>query len=319
MASIMEHIKTLIKLDVFALGILHLSNQFITSIASSKNMVKMGSGKYYTWQHGDIYYQKTGEGSPIILLHETHPYFSSYVWSEVIDQLSTNHTVYSVDLPGCGRSYKSNIEYTNYFFVLFLNSFIQDVVKEKCEIIAEGYSSSYAIMSAHAGNDKISHITAVNPYSLKDLNKPSGKKQKLASTLISLPVIGTTIYNIVTSRSNIDYHFTEKLMYNPFRSKSRYVDTCYEAAHYNNGAGKYLLSSINGNYLTVNIKNALKEKGDLITILYGEKIENANNIVKAYQRENPDIKAYSIMKTKHLPQLERPSCFISEYNIASAG
>ncbi len=314
MASFKDYFKTLVKLDVFALGILHLSNQFITSIASSKNMVKMGTGKYYQWHYGDVYYQKSGSGSPVILLHDTIPTFSSYVWNEIIDHLNVNHTVYAVDLPGCGRSFKSNIQYTNYYYVLFLNSFIKDVVKEKCEILAEGYSSSFAIMAAHAGNDMISHITAVNPYSLNDLNKSTGSREKIASTLVSLPVIGTTIYNMEVSRSNIDYNFTEKYLYNPFRSKPRYVDTCYEAAHYNNGAGKFLLASIAGNYLTVDIRKALREKGDLITILYGEKAENSQNIIKSYQKQNPNIKAYPVIKTKYLPEMERPSIFITVYN-----
>ena len=77
MASIKESIKTIARLDLFALGSMHLANRFISSIALTNNMLKPGAGKYYRWQHGGVFYHKTGTGKPVILLHHLDPSFSS--------------------------------------------------------------------------------------------------------------------------------------------------------------------------------------------------------------------------------------------------
>ncbi len=313
MASLKEYIKTLIRLDVFALGILHISNQYISSVSGSKNMLKAEAGTYYRWQHGDVFYQKTGEGKPIVLLHDLNPAFSSFVWNEVTEELSKNYTVYSVDLPGCGRSVKERIEYTNYYYVIFLKDFIRDVVKKKTDILADGYSSSFALMASLAEDSIIRRIYAVNPLSIQELASVGGKKEKIAMKLVSSPIIGTTIYNIEESRSNIDLSLTEKYLYNPFRSRNRFVDTCYEGSHYNNCAGKYLLASQNGKYTTVDIRKALEKSVNSFTILYGSRIDNSEDVVKSYQRINNTVTATAIDNTRFLPQLERPEFFMEAF------
>ena len=314
MSRFTEHIKTLIKLDTFALGIMHLSNSFINSIAAGKNMLKPGGGKYYTWKHGEVFYHRYGAGDPLVLIHDLHPAFSSYEWNEVVDALSMDHTVYTIDLPGCGRSSKKKMTYTNYFYELFLTSFIKDIVKKKCTVIASGYSSSFAITTAVHDESLIDRIVAVNPKSLNALMRTPTRRSSAASILIALPVIGTSVYNMSQSRSNIDYAFTEKYMYNPFRSKNRFTDAFYEGAHFNEGKGKYLLASIQGNTMTVDLSKALRKVGEKLCIIYGEKAENAEMIASVYQKEDPSLKIQAVPSAGMLPQMENPSEFIAAFN-----
>ena len=53
--------KTLLKLDAFALGIMHISNRYLGSVAAGKNMLKPGNGKYFRWKHGEVFYHKYGK------------------------------------------------------------------------------------------------------------------------------------------------------------------------------------------------------------------------------------------------------------------
>ncbi len=267
MGIIREHARTIVKLNALALGTMFLSNKYINSVSSNKNMLKHGNGTYFRWSHGDVFYHKYGSGSPVLLIHELDPAFSSYEWTEVVESLSANHTVYTVDLPGCGRSYKEATTYTNYFYVLFLTTFIKNVIKKKCTVITSGYSASFAIMASSLNDSLIGRIIAINPKSMGDLMQTADRKSKAAYVLLSLPIIGTSTYNIAECRDNIDLAFSEKYMYNPFHSQQRFVDAFYEAAHFNEGKGKYLLASIKGKYITVNIKNALKKMGDILTIV----------------------------------------------------
>lgn len=310
MVSLKEHIKTLVKLDLTAGILMHGANKLIASLSTSRNMLKPGTGKYFKWKYGDVFYHKIGEGAPLILIHDLDPASSSYQWSDVIDELSVNHTVYYVDLPGCGRSAKPKLTYTNYFYVLFLKDFIRTVVKKKADIVAKGYSSSFCLMLLALEPELIHHIYAVNPQSIGKLARTETRKSRVAKELISLPVLGTSLYNMEESHRNIDFRFTEEYLYNPFRSSDRFVDAFYEGAHYRDSVGKYLLASIKGLYMTVNIRKALKACGDKMTIIYGEGLDYAKDIIKEYQAIDPAIKAYPVAKAKILPEMECPKDFL---------
>ena len=49
-----------------------------------------------------IYYEKTGEGSPVILVHGNKE--SHKIFDVLIPELSKQHTVYALDSRGHGRS-----------------------------------------------------------------------------------------------------------------------------------------------------------------------------------------------------------------------
>ena len=313
MSGLYERAKSLFKLNLSALGVMYLSNRYINSVSSGKNLLKPGVGKYFRWKYGEVFYQKAGTGSPVVLLHDLDPSSSSYEWTEIFDTLSESHTVYVVDLPGCGRSSKQNTTYTNYYYVLFLTSFIREVVKKKCSVLATGYSSSFAIMASSMDESLIGAITAVNPKSIKELMRPTTRKSRAAAVLLSLPVIGTSIYNMQHSRENISLSFTEKYLFNPFRSKQRFVDAYYESAHFYEGKGKYLLSSIKGRYMAVNLSTALTKLKAKLVILYGDKEERGAAVAAGYQKINESVKALAISDTKYLPQMEHPNEFLTVY------
>ena len=82
----------------------HVINKFIFN--TSDELSEEDSSNYYNWKFGNIYYQKTGSGSPLLLIHDLNHYSSSMEWDKVIDTLSREHTVYTIDLLGCGKSDK---------------------------------------------------------------------------------------------------------------------------------------------------------------------------------------------------------------------
>ncbi len=65
------------------------------------------------------------------MIHDMLPGASGYEWNQIEEQLSSDHTVYTLDLLGCGRSEKAGITYTNFVYVELISNFIKDVIKEK--------------------------------------------------------------------------------------------------------------------------------------------------------------------------------------------
>ena len=306
MSEFKSKLKTVLLVDTLAVGTMHIINHVISSSALLKNILKPQTGEYYSWKMGKIFYKKVGNGSPLLLIHDLDAFSSGYEWNLIVDKLKNDHTLYIVDLLGCGRSDKPGMTYTNYLYVQLLTDFISDVIGKKTDIAVTGLSSSFVIMTAFSKEDLIGKITMINPPSLKKLDQIPDDKSKLIKAIMSIPVIGTSIYNMKACRQNVEYVLTEKYIYNPFHTQQKHIDAYYEAAHYGHGGGKYLMASLDGFYLNVNVRKALEKIENQITIIYSEKLENEKEIVQSYKKINEKISTESITGTKYLPQLERP-------------
>ena len=84
--------------------------------------------------------QKKGTGTPMLLLHDLHCASSGREWQYIEDTLAKDHTVYTLDLLGCGRSDKPAITYTNFLYVQLIVTFIKQVIGCPTDVIASGLS-----------------------------------------------------------------------------------------------------------------------------------------------------------------------------------
>lgn len=310
-----QKFKTGIIMTSIAVGLLHIINRCISAAATVKNLLTKDKGHYYDWRFGKVYYTKTGSGSPLLLIHDLSPYSSSYEWNAVINDFSKNHTVYCVDLLGCGRSEKPNLTYTNYFYVQFVNDFIDHIIGEKTDVVATGFSSSFITMACYNNPEIFNKIILINPESITNLKNVPSKKSKIIKFIMDLPIIGTSVYNMHIGRENLEYLFTEKYFYNPFLVTKKMVDVYYESAHLNESGGKYLLSSLHGFYVNANISKGLKEINNSIFIIEGTQIPGGEEIVDSYIKLNPSIESVYIADTKLYPQLENPEILKQHINI----
>ena len=133
-------------------------NKYVDKTATSKNMLSDDNGSYFEWKYGDVFYTKRGNGEPILLLHDLDPASSSFEWAKVIHKLEKNYTVYTMDLPGCGRSAKPALTYTNYMYVQLITAFIKDIIKEKTDIVASNMSCSFVLMANLMDDSIINNI-----------------------------------------------------------------------------------------------------------------------------------------------------------------
>ena len=144
-------------------------NKFIEETSTKKNLLKEEDGTFYEWKHGDIFYKKAGTGSPILLIHDLDSSASCEEWNKIYKKLSKNNTVYMLDLIGCGRSDKPALQYTNYLYVQLISDFINDVIKEKTDIIATNLAASFVIMANNLNKDLFNKVILINPISMSKL------------------------------------------------------------------------------------------------------------------------------------------------------
>lgn len=116
----MKHSKKLVTLSVLTTmsgAAIYFLNKTLDTAAVRKNLLASAEKEIFSWQFGDIFYTKKGTGTPMLLLHDLHCASSGREWQYIEDTLAKDHTVYTLDLLGCGRSDKPAITYTNFLYV----------------------------------------------------------------------------------------------------------------------------------------------------------------------------------------------------------
>ena len=289
-----------------AVTAIYAYNKYVACTATKKQLLSKEDGDFYSWNNGNIFYTKKGTGSPVLLIHDADPTASSVEWNKIAHKLEDNHTVYTIDLLGCGRSDKPGLDYTNYLYVQLIHSFIKDVIGEKAIVIASNISTSFVIMANHMDSSLFEKIILINPVSLDKLTLIPDRLSKIKKSLVQLPFIGTFIYNLVTNPIKIDKSFRENYYVKPQFIPSSLKDTYYEAAHTNGSKGRFLYSSILGNYLNNNISHALKKLSTPTLIIGSNNIKGTTHKLDDYHKLNSNLNIVRIMNGNLYPHLEIP-------------
>lgn len=295
--------------------IIHLINRFVIASASFKDVLDVINRKYFKSRFGNIYYTKRGKGTPVLLIHDALPGSSGYEWNKIDKLLATEHTVYTIDLLGYGRSDKPGMTYTNYIYVQILKEFIKKIVGSKPDVIVSGYSSSFVIMASNTDKDLFNKIILVNPSNPDVFNQKITTKDQIIDILIKIPVFGTLIYHMYVSRETIKNMFVEKMYHNPSHIDLDVLDAYYEAAHKGGYYAKYLFASLISKKLNTNLSHGIKTLENETLILAGESETNINFTVSTYKELNDKIKSRPVYNSKHYPHIENPESFLEQVGL----
>ncbi|MCD8300768.1 MAG: alpha/beta hydrolase [Clostridiales bacterium] len=285
-------------------------NKLISAMADTNDDLPKGSGRFYDWRYGKIYYTKTGKGTPLLLIHDLDVASSAYEWSKVFGKLSRRHTVYTIDLLGCGRSDKPNLTYTNYMYVQLINNFIRKVIGVKTDVAATGDSFSFAVMACNMEPENFGKLIGISPCDLFKLTRTPDKKNNAMKYVIDSPIIGTSLYNMDTAKPNISLKASHRYFHKENPVPDSMKKAYYKASKTGDGGGKYLLASIKSHYTNINIIPALQKINNSICLIGGRQNPLINDIFDEYREYNPSIEEAYISEANYLPQLEAPDKFV---------
>lgn len=302
--------KNILILAGLATAAMHILNRIEYSRSTSRNILSSTrnnpyKNNYYEWRFGKIRYTVRGKGTPILMIHDLTVGSSSYEFHRITDELSKTHEVYCIDLIGYGMSDKPDMTYTNFLFVQLITDFIKNVIQRKTDIIAVGDSVPVAIMSCHNDSEIINKIVAINPQSLFQLNQIPSKQTRILKFLMEVPILGTFIYNLHTSRAAFEKMFRKDYFYNPGSINESDLLAYTEAAHTSDHHSKNTYASYVGRYMNANIVHALKEVNNSIYIIMGENKRDSRTTAANYEYYNHAIESVFIRGAKHLVHLEK--------------
>lgn len=297
-----------------AIGTMNVINRIFSHIASENNFLDEHSYNYYDWRFGKISYKKTGEGSPILLIHDLNVCSSSYEWYKTADRLSETNTVYMIDLLGCGLSARPLLTYTNYLYVQLITDFIKNVIGKKTDVIVSGHSASFTLMACANDDTIINRVIMVNPEDILNLSKTPTKKSNMFKNLFFSPVLGTFIYNMRVNKRTIRESLSKACCsHDSIREKDILI--FFESSQRDRTHSKYLYACQSTGYTNVNLLNCLKKLNNSIFIITGTKNPENNLAAAQYQNHLPSIEIIGIDQTKQLPHIERPDEFVKQLNI----
>ena len=301
-------------LTTAAVGSIYAFNRFIAETSASKKLLTDGNGSYYNWKFGKVFYTKKGNGTPLLLIHDTDVSSSSFEWYKLIKKLEKNHTVYTIDLIGCGRSDKPALTYTNYLYVQLIISFVHDVIGTSTDVIASQYSSTFTLMANQLDTELFDHIILINPPSIKNVQGTITTANKIMKDIMELPLIGTFVYNLTHKRSDIDTAFRQRYYKKPQLILGKLEDIYYEAAHNNNGNGKYLYASQISNYMNVHMDHVIRKLEKPVHMVASQDLKSNISTMDSYRHLNSSIEIHYLSGCKLLPQLEVPEKLLSAVN-----
>ncbi len=91
----------------------------------------------FDYNQQKIFYQKTGEGKPLVILHGWGS--SSRVMMPVATNLKEIRTCYVLDLPGFGESPEPERSWSIDDYTDMVQTFIKDIIKEKTDLLVHSY------------------------------------------------------------------------------------------------------------------------------------------------------------------------------------
>lgn len=298
-----------------AIGTMHIINKICTYIATADNLLDKSTYEFYEWRFGKIAYTKSGNGAPLLLIHDLHVCSSSHEWKKVVEEFSKTNTVYTIDLLGCGCSDHPVLTYTNFLYVQLISDFIKHIIGEKTDVISAGDSSPFVLMACANDNTLINRVAIINPQNLISLAKIPTKRTKLIKHIIYTPIIGTFIYNIKFNKRTISEKYASSYFYDQNNISEKDILTCFEAAHKEKSHSKFLYASQKSRFTNANVICCLNKLNNSIFIIVGN--ANPENMLAAaqYQNQLPSIEIVGINKTKRLPHIERPDTFVEQIRI----
>ena len=288
-------------------GAMYAANEYIMRKSTIKNLLKKDDGEYYSFKYGKVFYKVSGEGSPILLIHDINECSSGKEWICLEKELSKTNTVYTIDLLGCGRSDKPKLSYNQFLYVQLINDFISDVIGEPTNIIATGKAVAPVVMAAKLKEELTDKLMFINPADLSELGDVPTTFENLQKYALNCPIIGTFIYHMLHTKDRIFNRFVNDYFSDSFGDFSELIDYYHESAHRDRSGSKYLYTSLQCGSMNLNINHGVKVLDKDIIIVSGDDYYESDYVPDEYAELNDNIECISIMDTSFLPQLEAPS------------
>lgn len=293
-----------------AVGLPALANALIARRNRRLAAAPWGHPRRYAWELGEVSYHDMGEGDePLVLVHSFGPGHDGEEWRAVAEALAKEQRVLVLDFLGWGRSDKPNATYDAELYIQLLSDFIEDVVGERCVLVAAGLSAAYAVQVAIDRPEAVSAVGAVVPSGIEIEGDEPDMKDALVHWLLRTPILGTSALNVYTSQTALGQYLRRDVYAAPERADAARVEHHYRSSH-QPGAHVSLAAYLSG-YSNHRIIDALGRFGLPLWLAWGRKAKSPQvETADLWIQRAPQAELAVFEESGNLPHLEQPQAFV---------
>jgi pimeloyl-ACP methyl ester carboxylesterase len=287
-----------------ALGAAALYNVTASHRIAALDNLLGGESQEMIWRGHRVAYTRHGAGTPVLLLHGIYAGASSYEWRHTVEALAERHTVYAVDLPGFGRSARPPLRYTPGLYQAFLADFMAKLGHGPLAVAANSLSAAHVVALAARDPRHIAALVLIEPEGVGPLRHASSTGQAATQLLLDAPIVGTAIYNALTSPASVR-EFLEESYANDRLVTEELVEDYVQNAR--QPGAKHAVAAFIGGRLNVDIRNALRRVRHPMLILWGDQARmNSVQNAHAFRVLKPDAEWVLVSDAGDLPHDEQP-------------
>jgi pimeloyl-ACP methyl ester carboxylesterase len=250
-----------------AVGTPALANALIARRNRRLESPAWGRSRRYAWSKGKIDFQEIGDGAPVVLVHSFGPGHDSEHWRDAGTDLAKRQRVFALDLLGWGHSEKPRIEYDGELYIQLLKDFLEEVVRERAVIVAAGLAAAYAVQVAADSPEAVAGLGLCSPLGLTTHGEEPDLTDALTNRALRLPLAGTTILNLYTSRAAISRHLRREVFAAEDRVDAARIEHHYMSSHQ---PGSHLaLAALLSGYLNHDVEPALARLDTPVWLAWG--------------------------------------------------
>lgn len=263
----------------------------------------------YGWRHADIFHTTRGNGAPALLLHDLYTGASGLEMAPLGDRLEEHFTVYTVDLPGFGRSGRPSMRYGPDFFFDAIVEFVRHVVDRPTLVVGCGLSAAYAIEAAVRLGNLVSGVVMLAP--------PEAEGPEL----LEAPTWRPLVYQGLRSPFGAAYHWWHAspawrkaslrgaLRVEPSDLEARAEQLSRSARQ---PGGRWALWSLWSGDLAWDARPALARLGAPTLVLWGSEARANPLAPEHYHAVRPDITQQVVPGTARWPHVDTPDTVAAE-------
>lgn len=263
----------------------------------------------YEWRYGDIHYTVTGDGEPILLVHDTGHGAGLREWENNIRSLSAHYKVYALDLIGHGRSDKPGVSYSAYLYITLINDFIHEIIKQKTYFVGSSHSAAFGVMAYHFQPDLYKKLLLISPTGIGG-GRHARHGDLWIKWLLESPLVGTSLYNLFTGRLFNIWFLKNQGYYDAASVGRQVVDRHYYPAHFGGANARIPFAAFASHFDYVDILSKLAKIDIPVHVVWGE--QNRLNPIRHFDKAskaNPMIGLTAFEKTRLFPHAENPRAF----------
>jgi len=290
---------------VAGLGVAGVANRALASAGGDLEPAVLGEQRTYRWRGMDVAYTELGDPDDrdLVCFHGVNAAGSSIEFEPLADELAEEYHVIVPDLPGFGRSDRPPLVYSATLYTAFVQEFLADVAEDPIPV-ASSLTGAFLADAVDDLADPPERLLLICPTA----DTMPGRRLWLR-TLLRSPVVGSALYNAMTSKRALRYFSADHGYYDPDKRSETRLDYQWRSAH--QPGARYAPASFLSGYLDpdLDLATALSATDAEVTLLWGREAETTPLSEGRDLADEIDARLVVFDYARLLPHVEHPEEF----------